>query len=370
MRRWLWLTMLATCGCSQRTGVVLTVDGDAIVADQLRLTAIYDNAQMTRTIPESAGTPIGFPTDLFAEFDARPMTVTFNVQALSAGGMIASADVPPFAIVPGQIDRLEVQLQGIYKMPPSGPPATMPDGGAPPHLTYAAAVMADGPIAYYRLDETSGTVALDSSGHGLHGSYGPRVTHSAAGLLTGDSNGAASFSGGNWTRDGLILVPASSLLQPSRAVTVELWVQQSALNPDGAILIDYGDPGPQVPEDPAYGLLIYKSAFNAFLWTDVSSAGPGYGTGTQPGVGQPYHVVETFDGMSVRVYVNGLLETTIPVTGTLYFAASNGGLGIGGTTIGTNTDLVFAGTLDEVAIYGTALSAAQVAKHYAAGTGH
>src|SRR5262249_22454833 len=149
VKRWLWVALLATCGCSQRTGVVLTVDGDAIVADQLRLTASYDNAQMTRTIPEGAGAPIVFPTDLFAEFDPRAVTVGFTLEALSSGGMTASATVPPFAIVPGQIDRVEVHLQGIYKMPPDSPPATTPDGGAgaPPHLTYTAAVMADGPLA-------------------------------------------------------------------------------------------------------------------------------------------------------------------------------------------------------------------------------
>jgi hypothetical protein len=147
-------------------------------------------------------------------------------------------------------------------------------------------------------------------------------------------------------------------------------MRQQVANPNGAIMVDYGDPGPSVMQDPAYGLLIYNSAFNAFLWTDIAAGGgPGFGTSTQPALQQVYHVVETFDGQSLRVFVNGLLESTMPLAGTLWFASGAGGLGIGGTTLGAPGDLVFAGTLDEVAIYGVALSAQQVAKHFAAGTG-
>ena len=36
---------------------------------------------------------------------------------------------------------------------------------------YAAAVMADSPYAYWRFNETSGTVAADSSGNGIAGTY-------------------------------------------------------------------------------------------------------------------------------------------------------------------------------------------------------
>jgi len=361
------LVALLALGCNQRTGVVLTVSGD-VQADQLRLTADFDGGQTMRMVPGASAGPITFPTDLFAEFDARAVTVDFAVEALDQGGLVAAATVPPFTLTPGRIDRVEVQLTGIHAPAPPSSPA--PDGGgAPPaRVAYSTVVMADGPLAYYRLDEASGSIALDSSGHGLHGSYGAAVAHGAGGLLAGDSNGAAQFAGGGWTRDGMLMVPSSPMLQPASAISVELWMRQQNANPDGAVLVDYGDGGPAATHDPAYGLLIYQSAFNVFLWTDVAAGGgPGFGTPTQPTPGKVYHVVETFDGQALRVYVNGVLESTMPLAGTLDFL-SGSGLGIGGTSLGASGDPLFAGTIDEVAIYGAALTPQQVMKHFTAGS--
>jgi hypothetical protein len=67
---------------------------------------------------------------------------------------------------------------------------------APPAKTYAELVLADRPLAYFRFDETSGTVAHDSSGHGIDGSYGKDVVLGAQGLLARDAGHAATFMGG------------------------------------------------------------------------------------------------------------------------------------------------------------------------------
>jgi hypothetical protein len=363
------LVALMALGCgNQRTGVVLTVSGE-VRADQLRLTADFDGGQTMRMVPGASAGPIAFPTDLFAEFDARAITVEFAVEALEQGALVAAATVPSFTLAPGRIDRVEVQLGAVNQPAPPGS-SKMPDGGAAPpaHVAYPTVVMADGPLAYYRLDEASGSIALDSSGHGLHGSYGAGVAHGVGGLLAGDTNGAAQFAGGGWTRDGILMVPSSPMLQPASAVSVELWMRQQSVNPDGAVLVDYGDGGPSAMHDPAYGLLIYQSAFNVYLWTNVAAGGgPGFGTPTQPAPGRVYHVVETFDGQALRIYVDGLLESTMPLSGTLDFL-SGSGLGIGGTSLGGGGDPLFSGTIDEVAIYGAALTPLQVMKHFTAGS--
>ncbi|MCY2989793.1 MAG: FG-GAP-like repeat-containing protein, partial [Planctomycetota bacterium] len=62
--------------------------------------------------------------------------------------------------------------------------------------TYSATVLSQSPAAYYRLGETSGTVAADASGNGNYGSFGTGVTPGAAGALTGDMDTAYGFSGG------------------------------------------------------------------------------------------------------------------------------------------------------------------------------
>jgi hypothetical protein len=55
-------------------------------------------------------------------------------------------------------------------------------------LRYRDAVMALLPAGYWRMGESSGTVAADSSGHGLTGTYVGAPTLGAAGALAGDSD--------------------------------------------------------------------------------------------------------------------------------------------------------------------------------------
>jgi len=55
-------------------------------------------------------------------------------------------------------------------------------------LRYRDAVLALLPAGYWRLGESSGTVAADVSGHGLTGTYVGAPTLGAAGALAGDSD--------------------------------------------------------------------------------------------------------------------------------------------------------------------------------------
>jgi hypothetical protein len=62
---------------------------------------------------------------------------------------------------------------------------------------YADAVLTDSPIGYWRLGETSGNVAADSSPNGLAGTYTGGVTLGVGGAINGDPNTAARFDGTN-----------------------------------------------------------------------------------------------------------------------------------------------------------------------------
>ncbi len=62
-------------------------------------------------------------------------------------------------------------------------------------MAYADVVLADSPLAYYRLGESSGTTMTDSSGNGRHGTYVGSPTLGAAGLVPGDT--CADFDGVN-----------------------------------------------------------------------------------------------------------------------------------------------------------------------------
>ena len=188
--------LVAVAGC-QRGGVVLTVRAPELIADQLSITASYNGQNFTRLRPDTAAGALAFPEDLFADFAGRAVDVVLSVDALDGGQVVAHAALPSLHVGADQVLDADLELTPLTVTPPP-PTMTPPDM----QLSYASVVLADAPLAYYRLDEPAGaTTAHDASGNGLDGSYGAQVTRGVPGLLSGDSDGAATFPGGDWTLD-------------------------------------------------------------------------------------------------------------------------------------------------------------------------
>jgi len=78
------------------------------------------------------------------------------------------------------------------------------------------------------------------------------------------------------------------------------------------------------------------------------------------------HVVVTYDGATVRGYVNGIEVIRFDSVANLV-AASDSVMAIGARVGGTFD--FFAGSLDEVAIYDHALTPGRITVHYAVGSG-
>lgn len=204
--------------------------------------------------------------------------------------------------------------------------------------SYKATVLADTPLAYYRLDETSGSTVADSSGYAHTGSISGGVSYAVGGALGNDSDAAMGFNGSNaW-----ITAAAPTI---TSTYTLEAWVKTQAVQ--GFIL----DLSPQQ-------LVFEKGRFKFgsgghYLWTYNSSYGDNL-----------YHyVVATYDGRMKRLYVDGIqansvLDSAVIATPTTYIARYSGG-----------SPYALAGSLDEVAIYGKALTAAQVLNHFNAAHG-
>ena len=99
----------------------------------------------------------------------------------------------------------------------------------PPPTTYSAAVIADQPVGYWRLGETSGTTAKDASGTNP-GTYRNGALLGQASLLPSDSaNSAVSFDGVN----DYVGIPSSTALKPTARVSVEAWIKPAALPASG-----------------------------------------------------------------------------------------------------------------------------------------
>jgi hypothetical protein len=344
------IVLFVSASACRPTGVHLVVDGQNLAIDQLKVTATWQGHSVERLFPDPASAnALPLPQDLFAGFDDVAKNVDLQVDGLSGGASDAGATVS-VALSPHAVTEASVVLT----------PGMTTSGGR-----YVREVLADQPIAYYRLNELDGHTAIDSSGHGLHGWYGTLVLLGVAGLF-GDSGTGAGFVGGKLTKDGIVKAPAASLLQVKNSVTIEAWVRPSDSGAANTTAVEYGD-GPVSVSTP-YGLRVEGGVVRGLLTTSQAQLGVSdLKSTTLLAASRRYHCVETYDGQWVHLYVNGTLEASQNVTGTVLYSPFESGLGIGGSAAGDAEDNVFSGTLDEVAIYGGALAAERVQAHFAAG---
>lgn len=214
---------------------------------------------------------------------------------------------------------------------------------------YSAAVLADTPLAYYRLGETSGTSMVDSSGNGRHGVAASGITLGATGLLPGDANTCYDFS----TSSNVYHLNAAWM--DTAAITVEAVIQLDTVL---GCNIAARDNSPRL-----YQAAVTSAGKLQFVfWTPTS--GPHFANGATtlvPGV--IYHVAYTYDGTTAKVWLNGVEDGSVTVSGGLKTGPVNLVLGRYEPDGALGR---FDGRMDEVAFYGSALSAARIAAHAAA----
>jgi len=351
------LVFVGLAACSKTTGVLLTIDGQGISADQLRIVAITATRNDSRLAPATPkAQPLSWPQSLVATFAVdAPIDTTLHVDALLNGAQVAGVDSLPIHVVPGRLVEAEVSFAAPAPMSP--PDAAANDLGthdlAPQRPSYAETVLADSPVAYWRLDD-AGSTALDASGHGLNGTYGSQVTHVAPGLVGGDKT-APQFPGGSPGSSQAVVVQQSALLQPATSLTVELWISQASVNPDYAELVAY-DGG--VANNPPYDVFIAKNKIN-FGLGNVVLAGATLLTSNVA-----HHVVVTTDDTTMSIWLDGVLDATQPVSGLINYPSSSYLLGIGSPV--SNAAAAFSGRIAEVAIFTLALGPARIAAHFQA----
>jgi hypothetical protein len=227
--------------------------------------------------------------------------------------------------------------------------------------SYAARVLADRPFGYWRLGEARGSaVANDASGHGNNGHY-HNVTLGQPGIGGGDT--AALFG----PLDGRVVVPNSLTLNP-HTITMEamiVWkgtngLQQRILEKSSyAELAQYG----LNVLDDGHVLVQIRTVASGTNDLDAKSTGV-------VALGKRTHIVATYDGRTVRIYLNGILDsqTRVANPGSLSPKPPPSGgsdLGIGNQANYTPPrDRPFNGVIDEVALYDHALTAQQVQTHF------
>ncbi len=205
--------------------------------------------------------------------------------------------------------------------------------------TYASQVTADGAIAYWRLGESSGTVADDAVGTNDGGYLGSPVL-GADGAVVG--NTALLLDG---TTGGITVADNNALDLGNGPLSYELWYKRSGYSSQGTVL----SKGAGAP-------FIYLD-YDGAIYAAVSGSGGAASAAGPDDVGVWHHLVVTKSAANAwKVYLDGVNATS--PSSTLSTASTAASLDIGATT--------WAGTLDEVAVYATELTAARVQAHFIA----
>lgn len=225
-------------------------------------------------------------------------------------------------------------------------------------LPYSQTVRNDAPLGYWRLAEATGATANDASGNGRNGTYSGTVTRAATGLLTSDTNRAVMFAGGNVDMGDADAYSVGT----TGTLTVEAIFSVTAIAGTQAIVAKAG-----AGSTNEWVLRVSSLGKIQMFVTDAAGTQLALAQSSAQVIfaGNTYHVVATMvQGGGVTVYVNGVNVGTDTMTGNTANTAST--LRIAAKANGTNN---LAGTVDEVALYPTTLSATRIAAHASSAAG-
>lgn len=249
-------------------------------------------------------------------------------------------------------------------------------------MAYDFSVLGDNPSVYLRLNDAAPTTeAVDATSFANDGVINnfSAGDFGAAGAFNVGSNTAMTFDG----VDNYIKIPSSSIVggypAPSAKLSVEVWFKTEAGSTNGGVIFGV-TAAPSTPSGP--------DAVNQFVPSIyVGNDGKLYASTIWHGAthlqtvsnnpvndGNWHHVVVTFNEKAghQKLYLDGKLDATLTGLSQNSFASSyDYYLGTGYTSSWTSASGgwdYFKGGLDEFAIYNRALTANEVADHFAEAT--
>lgn len=206
-----------------------------------------------------------------------------------------------------------------------------------------------GLVGYWKFDESTGTVAYDSSGSGNNGTLVNAPTRATSSCLAADCltfNGISSY------------VTATAMVSPDLYGTVSAWVNGTGQ------AFEYST-GTFIPGSfsVSIGSSVNGSINTRFVYSDLSYIDH---SGITPSAwisGGWNHVVLVRNNGMAQLYVNGTLADSWLLTAGKDLVGSNI-FAIGVSRITTTPGNYFSGSLDDVRIYNRALSATEIGLLY------
>ncbi len=242
-----------------------------------------------------------------------------------------------------------------------------------PAMDYQNTVLHASPALYWLLDQASGHVAQDASPNRADGVYEPGTTLGVAGPITGSQETAVGFDG----KSGIV-TSATSSTSP-QTFSIEAWFKTST--DTGGEIAGFGNK--QTGTSTQYDRQLYLMNDGQLVFGVQAGGKETIETPDVYNDGRWHYVVATFSSAggpgNMALYVDGQLIGTQATTSaaqayTGYWRFGGGNLGgwnldfWGSNSQGTTepNSYYFRGSIGDAAIYPYALTALEVAQHYAA----
>ena len=230
--------------------------------------------------------------------------------------------------------------------------------------SYRDMVAVDGPTAWWRLGDPSGANAYNEVVSGANGTYAGTPLPITATPLVGDADRARTFNG----TDQHVVAAIPSALTSGTTRSVSAWFRTTGTG------IIVGQQGSATPNSGSTYVPMLWVGTDGLLRASVSWHGSSQASHVNVSParvddGLWHHAVATEGPSGTRLYLDGQLVHTRTGLTTSFYGATHLFVGTGRYSgwVGAAASPWFAGSIDEVAVFGTELSAERVAAHHRAG---
>lgn len=211
--------------------------------------------------------------------------------------------------------------------------------------------------AYWKMNETSGNTVADSiaSNNG---------TANGTTIVSGVLGQARNFDG----YDDAVVVPHSSSLEGMSRLTISAWIKPSTIQYIGYIITKATIGAVIEPKNNPYSISRRASEIDALIGNGTTFRGV---TGrTRLSADRLYHLVMTYDGTTLKLYVNGAEDASTPANiGALTSSAERLYMGKSASAFYGAGIYPFGGIIDEVGIWNRALTREEISRLYNGGNG-
>ena len=212
--------------------------------------------------------------------------------------------------------------------------------GSAPDQLIPEAPGTDGLVAHWAMDEGAGAMVGDSAGSN------PGTIQGGVTWRAGHTGSALDLDGG---LTSYVNCGASAVFDLEEAVTLSAWVNASASTEFFRPIVGKGDHAYMLRHGSGetFDFFIHSNG----AWHQISATAP-----DALYLDSWVHVVGTFDGSDIKLYINGVLAASEAYSGTMSLAEHDVNIGRNSEVI----DRVYEGGIDDVRIYGRGLTDAEV----------